>query len=160
MLRKILLGLFILLLITQFFRPNRNEATGKSNKDITTLYAVPDSVQHVFDKACNDCHSNTTRYPWYTNIQPIGWWIAHHINEGKRHLNFSEYATYPLKRQVHKMRQIADEIDDDDMPMDSYLWIHKDAKLSPEEKAVVMNWSKAIYATMPDSLKKKKKEQH
>jgi mono/diheme cytochrome c family protein len=158
MLKKILIGLFILLLVTQFFRPERNVATAKSDKDITTVFAVPDSVQKIFEKACNDCHSNNTRYPWYANIQPVGWWLAHHINEGKHHLNFSEYASYPQKRQVRKLKQIMDQIDEGEMPMDSYLWIHKDAKLTEAEKATVMNWGNPIYAAMPDSLKKKKKD--
>src|SRR5213592_2028705 len=98
MLSKILLVLLLLLIVIQFVRPEKNQSTGVSANDITTKYAVPTAVQSVLKRACFDCHSNNTTYPWYDNIQPVAWWLNHHIEEGKDELNFSEFTTYSPKK--------------------------------------------------------------
>ena len=113
------------------------------------------------DKACNDCHSNNTKYPWYASIQPAAWWLNDHVQDGKKHLNFSIYKSYNLRRQYHKMEEIIDEVKDNGMPLDSYTWIHRNAKLSTEEKTRLTNWAQSIMDTMKakypiDSLVKKK----
>src|SRR5882724_1644203 len=101
---KILLSFLALLLIIQLFRPTKNLGGDRTN-DITTKYRVPENVSLIFDKACNDCHSNTTRYPWYAEVQPVAWWIANHVNEGKRELNFSEFTKRRLASQNHKLEE-------------------------------------------------------
>ena len=82
--------LLIALVVIQFFRPKKNVAQGISANHISTKFSIPDDVNAILDKACYDCHSNNSRYPWYFNIQPIGLWMDHHIKEGKRGVNFSE----------------------------------------------------------------------
>jgi len=99
-LKKTFIGLIIAFVIIQFFHPQKNLATTKSEKDITTMYPVPDSVLHILQKACFDCHSNNTRYPWYFNIQPVAWWMNDHITEAKGDLNFSEFGNRPLPKQA------------------------------------------------------------
>jgi len=157
MLKKILMALLAIIIIIQFIRPAKNISTATTTQDITTVYTVPDTVYKILQKACYDCHSNNTRYPWYFNIQPVAWWMQNHINDAKKELNFSEYATFTEKRKVNKMRHIFEEVDEGGMPLDSYTWIHKDAMLSKDERQLVVDWAKNIYAQMPDSLKKKKK---
>ena len=142
--KRAVLIILVLLVVIQFIRPSRNQTPGLSANDITRHYTVPDTVVAILKRACNDCHSNYTRYPWYTNIQPVGWWLQNHINEGKGDLNFSEFGAYTAKRQAHKMQQTAKEIKDGDMPLDSYLWIHKDAILSDGEKQVLINWADSL----------------
>lgn len=142
--KRAVIIILVLLVVIQFIRPSRNQTPGLSANDITRHYTVPDTVVAILKRACNDCHSNYTRYPWYTNIQPVGWWLQNHINEGKGDLNFSEFGAYTAKRQAHKMQQTAKEIKDGDMPLDSYLWIHKDAILSEGEKQVLINWADSL----------------
>ncbi|MDO9157198.1 MAG: heme-binding domain-containing protein, partial [Sediminibacterium sp.] len=74
MLKKLLLVLFVILLVLQAFRPEKNTSANKEN-DISSLYPVPDNVEQILVKACNDCHSNSTVYPWYAEVQPIAWWL-------------------------------------------------------------------------------------
>lgn len=131
-------------MIIQFIRPARNISTTMSSNDITKAYSVPDHVQQVLKVSCNDCHSNNTVYPWYTNIQPVGWWTQHHVNEGKRELNFSEFASYTPKRQAHKLEEVVEQVKGGHMPIDSYLWIHKDARLSEDHKALLMQWAEGL----------------
>ena len=132
MVKKILLGLLVILILIQFIRPEKNQS-GDFSRDITTVYPVPDDVQAVLKRACYDCHSNYTTYPWYSNIQPVAWWLQNHINEGKEHLNFSEFAAYTLEKQAHKMEETAEMVEQGEMPLNSYGWMHSGARLDTSE---------------------------
>jgi hypothetical protein len=112
-----------------------------SANDITRHYSIPENVQEILKRSCTDCHSNHTNYPWYSNIQPVGWWLQYHIDEGKHELNFSEFATYTPKRQHHKMEETIEMIEQNEMPLNSYLWIHHDAKLNDADKKTLIDWA-------------------
>ena len=161
MIKKIFIVLLAALVILQFIRPAKNN---KGNKEfaITKKYDMPDNVKVVFDKACADCHSNNTKYPWYTNIQPLGYWINNHIKEGKREINFDEFTNKEVKFQYGKLKEAIEQIEEGEMPLSSYTIIHKEAKLSKEEKDILTNWFQSIVtnmeATYPkDSLEFKKR---
>jgi hypothetical protein len=142
--KRIVLILIALLIVIQFIRPARNLSATPSPNDISQHYKVPDTVAGILQRACNDCHSNNTRYPWYTNIQPVGWWMQDHVNDGKKELNFSEFGTYTAKRQNHKMEEVAEQVKKGEMPLNSYLWIHKDAILTDHEKEILISWANEI----------------
>jgi hypothetical protein len=90
--------------------------------------------------SCYDCHSNKTAYPWYSNIQPVKWWLADHVNSGKRHLNFDEFNTYTTKKKLHKLDEITETINNGEMPLTSYTLIHSNAKLSSTDKSEIEKW--------------------
>ena len=138
--KKILLGVIIIFIAIQFIKPPRNKSGQALPKDITKMYRMPDTVQTVLKNACYDCHSNKTAYPWYVNIQPMGWLMAKHIRNGKADLNLSEFGSYSPRRQTSKLRSIANSIKDGTMPLPSYTWMHKNARLTKNEKAVVIDW--------------------
>src|SRR5262249_18911584 len=143
------------------FHPKPNKASGEQPNSIAKIYPIPDDVNVILKKACNDCHTNNTRYPWYSNIQPVDWWLTNHIKEGKAHLNFDEYTNQNLRRQYHKLEETIDEVKEGGMPLNSYLWIHKDAKLTDDEKTKLIDWATGIMNTMKekypiDSLIRKK----
>lgn len=142
--KKILIGLLLLIVIMQLLQPTRNISEGVSENDISKIYAVPVNIQEVLTQKCYDCHSNTTQYPWYVHIQPIGWWMASHIKEGKEHLNFSEFRTYDVEKATHKLEEIAEEITEGSMPLESYTWIHRDAKVMPEETKAINDWIQSL----------------
>jgi hypothetical protein len=165
MLKKILKRTFQLLLVAfiiiQFFRPAKNRADGISNNDISKIYAVPADVEAILKTSCYDCHSNNTVYPWYAEIQPAAWWLADHVKEGKKELNFSEFASYRIARQYRKLEEINKEVKENEMPLESYLWIHKNSKLSDQQKLTLANWVTAVRDTIKanypaDSLVRKK----
>ena len=164
MLKKILKRVFQVLvlafIVIQFFRPTKNKTEGISNNDITKLYAVPQDVQNILKTSCYDCHSNNTVYPWYSYIQPVAWWLDGHIKDGKKDLNFSEFGSYRIRRQYKKLEEINELVKKDKMPLDSYLWIHKNAKLNDQQKLTLANWVVAVRDTIkatypPDSLVRK-----
>lgn len=157
MIKKILVGLLIVLVAIQFVRPAKNNS-GEKTKDITTLYPMSDSVQQIFNKACADCHSNNTKYPWYASIQPLYFWLDHHVVEGKGELNFNEFASYRIGKQNHKLKEVIEQIEEGEMPLASYTLIHKEAILSASEKSTLINWCKNVMDTIKanypeDSLK-------
>ena len=161
MLKKILLLLLAALIIIQVFHPKRNKAEGEQPDYIGKLYPVPENVHSILAKACLDCHSNNTHYPWYCNFQPVDWWIAKHINDGKKDLNLDEFIKRSLRFQYNKMKDVVDLVKKEEMPLNSYTWIHKDAKLSMTEKNILVNWANVIRDSMKakypiDSLVRKK----
>ena len=160
MIKKFYILLAILVLLIQFIRPNRNEGKVYTSSDITYAVEVPDDVKIILDKACNDCHSNFTNYDglWYLNIQPIGWWINHHIEEGKQHLNFSDFNTYSIKKKAHKMEEIAEQVQEGEMPMESYTWMHSESKLTEEEKNILINWANKSYRQLKSSNESNQKK--
>src|SRR3954471_23661169 len=125
-----LIALIVILIVIQFFHPAKNASSTKPANHIAAVYNEPESVRTILDKACNDCHSNNTRYPWYNNIQPVAWWLDNHVQEGKRGLNFNEFATYSPRKQYDRMDGTIDLVKKGAMPLNSYTWIHKDAILS------------------------------
>ncbi len=141
MFKKIMIGLLVVFVAIQFIRPERNQSAIAGENDIRVHYAVPSNVLSVLKRACYDCHSNNSAYPWYTNIQPVGWWIQDHINHGKGHLNFSEFATYSAKKAAHKMEEVAEEVKHNEMPLENYTWMHADAKLSQRDKELLVEWA-------------------
>jgi len=140
MLKKIGLTFVAVLVIIQFIRPGKNMDEGPHPADISNVYALPDGVHDVFRKKCYDCHSNKTTYPWYTNIQPVGWWMASHIKEGKEELNFSTFGEYAKDRADHKLEEIIEVLDESTMPLKSYLWAHRDAAVTQEEAQLIASW--------------------
>lgn len=150
--RKVLkaIGWILLIgfIILQFFRPAKNIQAGVAANHISTKFSIPADVNTILDKACNDCHSNNTRYPWYYNIQPVGIWMNNHVEEGKRGLNFSEYTNRRLRYQYHKMEEVIELVNEGGMPLDSYTWTHKDAKLTAEEKTKIVDWAQSVMDTL------------
>ena len=165
MFKKILKRTFQILLLAliaiQFIRPAKNKSAGISANDISTIYPVPENVQAILKTSCYDCHSNNSVYPWYAQVQPFAWWLNNHIQDGKKDLNFSEFAGYRIGRQYKKLEEINELVKKDEMPLDSYLWIHKYAKLNKQQKLIIANWVTALRDTIKannpaDSLVRKK----
>jgi len=148
MIKKILLTVLAVLLIIQFIRPQKNVHAGISRNDITTSYPVPDNIKNILQRSCYDCHSNNTDYPWYNNIQPVAWILDHHIQEGKRELNFSEFATYTPKKAAHKLDEVITETGEGAMPIASYLRMHKQASLSEEQRDLLTKWASDLADTI------------
>ena len=142
MLKKILLGLLALFLIIQLFRPEKNDSNDLTNV-VTKKYDVPEEVAVILKNACNDCHTNNTVYPWYGNIQPVAWWLDEHIEDGKRHLNFSDFINLPIAVQNHKFEEIIEVIDENEMPLEAYtyLGLHQEANLTSKEKDILKTWA-------------------
>ena len=141
--QRIALGLGLGFVAIQFIRPAKNEAPAGSD-DLVKNYPPPPEVRQLLETACYDCHSNRTRYPWYAQVQPVGWWLASHINDAKNQLNFSEFAGYDEHRRAKKLLALSDEVTDRSMPLKSYTWIHREAKLTDAQIKTLADWAEAL----------------
>jgi hypothetical protein len=141
MLKKIALTLLVALILIQFISPKKNLATTRTPQHIENTYAVPANVQAILARACYDCHSDSTRYPWYNRVQPVAWWLANHVDEGKNELNFSQFGGYTKKRKDHKLEELTEMVKEGEMPLNSYTWMHGDAKLTAEERTALIAWA-------------------
>lgn len=157
MFKKILIGLLIVFLLSQFIRPPHNNGDPSSPTDITHMVDVPDTVMSLLKVACYDCHSNHTEYPWYSKITPVNWWLNNHIVDGKRHFNFSTFSAGSYKRMNKKMQEVGETVEKHEMPLSSYTWIHKDARLNDAQRKLIIDWAKeAEQKILQDSLQKTK----
>lgn len=138
--KKTLFWLFVILILIQFIQPARKQGGQVVSDDISNVVAVPGHIIGILKKACYDCHSNETVYPWYTHIQPVNWFLTNHIQKGKSELNFSEFRTYSVRKQQNKLRAIENSLNDASMPLSSYTIIHRSSVLSSKEKAVLKDW--------------------
>ena len=113
-------------------------------KDFLTITSAPKDISNILTTSCYDCHSNTTKYPWYANIAPVSWWMKHHIDEGKEHVNFSIWGDYPKKKADHKLEECVEYVEKGEMPMSSYTWTHGDAKLSEAQIKSLLEFFKGL----------------
>ena len=143
-LKKATIMVIVLLVAIQFFKTKENKSIQVSENAITQHYDVPENIQNILKTSCYDCHSNNTNYPWYSKIQPVKWWLANHVNEGKEKLNFDEFYSYSTKRKLHKLDEVIETIKDNEMPLKSYMLIHGDAKLTVNDKSELEAWVKNL----------------
>ncbi len=163
--KKYLLWTLIALpFVIQLFPSKKDNTSNDETYGIATKYQVSPEVSNLLKVACNDCHSNNTIYPSYANYQPSGWFLKSHINEGKHHLNFSEFTKKRIAIQNHKFEEIVNEVESKNMPHGAYTWfgLHPEAKLSESQRTTLVNWAKAQMDTIKnhypaDSLVLKKR---
>ncbi|EAP86705.1 MULTISPECIES: heme-binding domain-containing protein [Croceibacter] len=131
-------------IVIQFFPTTLNERDTVPQSDFMVENQVPATIKNRLQVSCYDCHSNNTDYPWYSKIQPSAWYLEDHIQEGKDELNFNEWAEYSDRRKNSKLRSIISQIEEDEMPLDSYTLIHRDAILSDEDKTLIVDFITAL----------------
>lgn len=134
--------LFVAFIAIQFYRPDFTNPPVVAGENLFATNEVPENVKSILVRSCGDCHTNETKYPWYSKISPSSWFLADHISEGRKHLNFSVWNTYELRRKNKKLDEICEQVESKEMPLPSYLWIHWDAKLAEDEVKTLCEWTK------------------
>lgn len=132
-----------LLIAMQLVQIRRDNPPTDLSKTIYATVPVPANVRSVLDRSCADCHSNETRWPWYSYVAPVSWFVGSDVHGARRQLNLSEWATYPAKKKEHKLETICDEIMNNDMPDSKYVFIHRNARLSQQERTAVCQWTQS-----------------
>ena len=144
---KIAVAVIVLLVVVaQFIRPDRANPPVDPAQTMYASMVVPADVKAVLDRSCNDCHSNQTTYPWYTNISPLSWWLQNHINEGRHELNVSEWNTYQPRKKAKKLEEACEQVRAGEMPLPSYLVVHRDAALTQSDIDLLCKWSEEARA--------------
>lgn len=124
----------------QFLPAKRNQSDIVPASDFIASYNTPKEVENILRTSCYDCHSNNTKYPWYNKIQPVAMFLEDHIKHGKEEFNFNEFGDYSDRRKVSKLKSFIRQVEQDEMPLDSYTLIHRSAKVSNAEKELVLTW--------------------
>ena|SRR5579862_4082682 len=148
MLKNAVFVLIGLLLVSQFVRPARSNPTIDSAKTLEASAHPPPEVVASLDRACRDCHSSETNWPWYTNVAPISWWIVHHVNEGRGEVSLSTWADLTPQRKAKKLEEICEQVQQKKMPTTSYLLIHREAALNDTDRQAICNWTKTERAKL------------
>lgn len=127
------------LVAIQFIRPAKNAAPEPG--DPLAELGVPEDIRAILKNSCYDCHSPDTRYPWYAEVQPVGWYINTHIRGGLRRLNFTALPEYSTERLARRWDSISSAVAYGSMPLPSYLRFHDEARLTGEQTARLANWA-------------------
>ncbi len=127
-------------LTIQFIPVERNVSTVPPGQSFEKTEKVPANVAAILKVSCYDCHSNNSRYPWYSELQPGAWFMARHIKKGKEELNFDEFDDYSKRRKKAKIKSIISQIEKDEMPLRSYRMMHGNARLSADEKKELLDF--------------------
>ena len=114
----------------------------KTNPPAGSANVAPLEVQMLLRRACFDCHSNETIWPWYSQVAPASLLIARDVKKGRKEVNFSSWEKYNQGLKARKLKEIAKEVEKGGMPPFYYLPLHPDAKLSPAERELIVNWAK------------------
>ena len=140
----ILASVIVLLILMQFVRIDKTNPPVDPSKEFATLVNPPQDVSLILQESCYDCHSNKTTYPWYADVAPASWFLKNHIDEGREHLNFSEWGDYTAKKANHKIEETIEMVEEGEMPMTSYTLLHPEGKLTKEEKDQLLSWFRSI----------------
>jgi hypothetical protein len=149
--KRIGVGTLALCAASQLIRPARTNPAVDPRKTLAATDHSAAEVAATLDRACGDCHTSRTTWPWYSNVAPVSWWIVDHVNEGRRRVSFSDWADYDTARKVKELDEICRRIERGNMPLESYLLIHRDAELSDQDRRAICDWTRAAAPTlMPD----------
>lgn len=141
---KILLLVLVLAFIAIQFVPSGIPENLPEDERGLSGKVADESTLILLKTSCYDCHSNQTDFPWYSKIAPVSWWLGDHITDGKEHLNFSTWEDYSTREKVGLLEEILDEVKAGNMPLKSYLIIHKDAKLDENEISALEKWTEDL----------------
>ena len=150
-LKIIAIILVVPFIIFQFIRPDFTNPPVVQADTLEANLQVPENVKTILARSCNDCHTNETRYPWYSYIQPSAWFLANHIAEGRGQLNFSTWKTLSAAKQRRKLSQVCEQVQSKEMPLPSYLWIHRDAQMSDADIKTLCDWTETESAKITEA---------
>ena len=135
---------FVLIAIAcaiQLARPARTNPPTDPGRTLAALTHAPGDVRSILERGCRDCHSHDTRWPWYSNIAPVSWFVINDVNHGRRHFNYSDWAQYDRDKIPNVLKEICEQTRKGEMPMSSYVWMHPDARLSDRDVSLLCDWS-------------------
>jgi hypothetical protein len=142
-LRWLVVVLGCLFVAAQFSRPARTNPTVDQSLSLQAHMPVSPQVVAILDRSCGDCHSNKTRWPWYSSVAPVSWFVIDHVDHGRSHLNFSEWGRYNQREAQDMFKQICNEVKSGNMPLSSYTPLHPGSKLSADDVKLLCDWTNA-----------------
>jgi len=141
--RWLVIVLACLFIAAQFSTPARTNPAMDQSFALQSHVQVTPQVASILDRSCRDCHSNNTRWPWYSHVAPVSWFVIDHVNHGRNHLNFSEWGRYNQREAEGMLSEICREVKSGSMPLSSYTPLHPGSKLSADDVKILCDWTNA-----------------
>ncbi|HHM20733.1 MAG TPA: cytochrome C [Bacteroidetes bacterium] len=138
--KNIWLFLILVFVVIQLFPIDQTNPPADPEDDFITIEKPPEAIGALVKTACYDCHSYQTKYPWYVNIQPVGWWMRSHFRGARKELNFSQWSQYDQEDKAHHFSEMAEEVEEKHMPLKSYTWMHPEARLSNDDRQMLVDF--------------------
>ncbi|MFO1476257.1 MAG: heme-binding domain-containing protein [Verrucomicrobiota bacterium] len=139
--RRLIIGAAVVFAALQLTNPARTNPPVREGADALATHSPPAEISALLRRACYDCHSCETTWPWYSRVAPMSWLIVGHVNDGRRRLNFSDWPHDDPKRSARKWNRVGEALESGEMPIPSYTWIHAAARLTPEERKALEQWT-------------------
>jgi hypothetical protein len=143
----------LIFLGAQAVRPDRTNPPVDASKTLRANTSMTPEVAAILERSCNDCHSSETVWPWYSNVAPASWFLKWHVEEGRRELSFSEWATYTKRQRERKLHEICQQVESGEMPLKSYLPLHPESRLSDDDKRVLCEWTRREEERQPEDAR-------
>jgi hypothetical protein len=141
--RRVVLLVMAALVVAQFIPVGRTNPPVDAAQTISATTPIPPDVASILDRSCQDCHTSRTVWPWYGQVAPASWFLAHHVNEGRDELNLSDWGRYTARRKDRKLKEICEQATQGKMPLASYTLLHPQANLSDRDKKMLCDWTEA-----------------
>ncbi len=142
--RIIAVGVVVVAFGIQFIRPARTNPPSDPAQAIEAHVAIPPDARAILQRSCGDCHSNQTRWPWYSNVAPMSWFVINHVDDGRRALNLSDWNAHRTRSTTPPFDRVCRDVQNGDMPLWSYLLIHHDARLSASDVDTLCAWAGSV----------------
>lgn len=146
--QRLLWILLAIVLLAQLWPKGKSNPPSDPEAHLTALRKPPEDVRDILERACVDCHSNSTEWPWYTHLTPVGQWTVGHVEDARRHLNFDGWDRHSPEREAKLLHEMAEEVREEEMPLRSYLWGHPEARLDSAERAKIADWAERTASTL------------
>jgi hypothetical protein len=125
----------------QFIGPAKSNPISNHAQAIEAHLQMSPQVATILDQSCNDCHSNKTRWPWYSNVAPVSWFVIDHVDHGRSHLNFSDWGRFDRREAEEMLSAICKEVQSGAMPLSSYTPLHPGSELTSDEIKALCDWT-------------------
>ncbi len=147
-----LLAVAGIVVAAQFFGPARTNPAGDPAEHMYAQLKLAPDEQKVFRGACADCHTNDTRWPWYSYVAPVSWWTIDHVNHGRSHMNVSEWGKFPPRTQAALLDEMCEQVREERMPLPSYQPMHPEARFTPEQRRAFCAWTESLQPRIPAAV--------
>ena len=143
-LKRVVIALILLFAVSQIVRPSRTNPPIDPQREIHAVLPVDPAVASIFARSCNDCHSNRTAWPWYSQVAPVSWLVAYDVLRGRQKMNFSEWDARGKEAAQELVNEICADVSEGEMPGSGYSLLHPEARISQSDVQLVCGWSKRI----------------
>ncbi len=151
-LKRLSITLVVLLAAIQMYRPERSNPPTDPEMRIEAAHPMTPGLSGVWNRACRDCHSNDTVWPWYSNVAPVSWFVTGHVDHARRHMNVSEWGKYDKGEASSRLKKMCEFSRERTMPLSSYRLIHRNARLSDDDIDEICSWAAATRQALKATL--------